>query len=72
MWQSVFVYNDGFVNKKLFLTVRDIKKCPEFSDANLVNFQYCHTIRGKECFATVPEFTFFGFNHVNVEQSSAT
>jgi hypothetical protein len=72
MWQSVVVYNEGFVNKKLFLTVRGIRKCPEFSAANLVNFQYCHTNHGKRCFSTVPKFTFFGFNYVNVEQTSAT
>jgi hypothetical protein len=46
MWQIV-VFNDDFVNKKLFLTVTDIRKCPEFSAANLVHFHYCHTIRGK-------------------------
>jgi hypothetical protein len=64
VWQSVYVYNDGFINKKLFLTVRDIRKCPEFSAADLLHFQ--------ECFATVSKFTFFGISHVNVEQSSAT
>lgn len=68
----VVVYNDECVIKKLFLTVRGIRKYPEFSAANLVNFQYCHTIHGKQCFATVPKFTFFGFNHINVEQTSAT